>query len=78
MRKVLVARLEDGEFLLAEDQKLAIADLVENSGNVTFHEKIGSSRARSGLARLRLSWRKMQDWMLDESRLGLRAAATQV
>ena len=40
--KVLVARLEDGEFFWREDQKLAIADLVEKLSNVTFHEKIGS------------------------------------
>ena len=40
--KVLVARLEDGEFFWREDQKLAIDDLVEKLNNVTFHEKIGS------------------------------------
>ena len=40
--KVLVARLEDGEFFWREDQKLAISDLVEKLSNVTFHEKIGS------------------------------------
>ena len=40
--KVLVARLEDGEFFWREDQKLAIADLVGKLSNVTFHEKIGS------------------------------------
>lgn len=40
--KVLVARLEDGEFFWTEDQKLKIADLVEKLKNVTFHEKIGS------------------------------------
>ncbi len=40
--KVLVARLEDGEFFWREDQKLKIADLVEKFDNVTFHEKIGS------------------------------------
>ncbi|KXT86068.1 Glycyl-tRNA synthetase beta chain [Streptococcus sp. DD11] len=40
--KVLVARLEDGEFFWREDQKLAIADLVEKLEQVTFHEKIGS------------------------------------
>lgn len=40
--KVLVARLEDAEFFWREDQKLAIADLVEKLGKVTFHEKIGS------------------------------------
>ena len=40
--KVLVARLEDGEFFWREDQKLAIADLVEKLSTVTFHEKIGS------------------------------------
>lgn len=40
--KVLVARLEDGEFFWREDQKLAISDLVAKLKNVTFHEKIGS------------------------------------
>ncbi|MFF1032777.1 glycine--tRNA ligase subunit beta, partial [Streptococcus pyogenes] len=40
--KVLVARLEDGEFFWREDQKLQIADLVAKLTNVTFHEKIGS------------------------------------
>lgn len=40
--KVLVARLEDGEFFWKEDQRLAIADLVNKLENVTFHEKIGS------------------------------------
>lgn len=40
--KVLVARLEDGEFFWREDQKLAIPDLVDKLKNVTFHEKIGS------------------------------------
>ncbi|MGT2844594.1 glycine--tRNA ligase subunit beta [Streptococcus hongkongensis] len=42
--KVLVARLEDGEFFWREDQKLVIEDLVEKLENVTFHEKIGSLR----------------------------------
>lgn len=40
--KVLVARLEDGEFFWKEDQKLKIADLVAKLAKVTFHEKIGS------------------------------------
>lgn len=40
--KVLVARLEDGEFFWREDQKLQIADLVAKLAHVTFHEKIGS------------------------------------
>ncbi|WP_283264235.1 glycine--tRNA ligase subunit beta [Streptococcus dysgalactiae] len=40
--KVLVARLEDGEFFWREDQKLQVADLVAKLANVTFHEKIGS------------------------------------
>ncbi|WP_159564122.1 glycine--tRNA ligase subunit beta [Streptococcus halichoeri] len=40
--KVLVARLEDGEFFWQEDQKLQIADLVAKLNQVTFHEKIGS------------------------------------
>ena len=40
--KVLVARLEDGEFFWKEDQKFQIADLVAKLAKVTFHEKIGS------------------------------------
>ncbi|AND78781.1 glycine--tRNA ligase subunit beta [Streptococcus pantholopis] len=40
--KVLVARLEDGEFFWREDQKLKISDLVAKLKHVTFHEKIGS------------------------------------
>lgn len=40
--KVLVARLEDGEFFWREDQKLQLEDLVAKLKNVTFHEKIGS------------------------------------
>lgn len=40
--KVLVARLEDGEFFWKEDQKLVIEELVAKLAQVTFHEKIGS------------------------------------
>ncbi|MGT2934086.1 glycine--tRNA ligase subunit beta [Streptococcus catagoni] len=40
--KVLIARLEDGEFFWREDQKLAISDLIAKLRQVTFHEKIGS------------------------------------
>ncbi|WP_155970772.1 glycine--tRNA ligase subunit beta [Streptococcus ruminantium] len=40
--KVLIARLEDGEFFWREDQKLKIEDLVDRLKVVTFHEKIGS------------------------------------
>ncbi|RLV16596.1 glycine--tRNA ligase subunit beta [Streptococcus iniae] len=40
--KVLVARLEDGEFFWREDQKLVISDLVAKLAHVTFHEKIGT------------------------------------
>ncbi|MDR0920869.1 MAG: glycine--tRNA ligase subunit beta [Lactobacillales bacterium] len=40
--KVLVARLEDGEFFWNEDRKLKISDLVEKLNHVTFHEKIGT------------------------------------
>ena len=50
--KVLVARLEDGEFFWREDQKLKIEDLVAKLANVTFHEKIGSlseHMARAGV-----------------------------
>ncbi len=50
--KVLVARLEDGEFFWREDQKLKIEDLVAKLAHVTFHEKIGSlseHMARAGV-----------------------------
>ncbi|QIL46891.1 glycine--tRNA ligase subunit beta [Vagococcus coleopterorum] len=40
--KVLLARLEDGEFFYKDDQALTIAECVEKLKNVTFHEKIGS------------------------------------
>ncbi|MDR2833212.1 MAG: glycine--tRNA ligase subunit beta [Streptococcaceae bacterium] len=40
--KVLVARLEDGEFFWNEDKHLKINDLVEKLSKVTFHEKIGT------------------------------------
>ncbi|MGT2771559.1 glycine--tRNA ligase subunit beta [Streptococcus marimammalium] len=40
--KVLLARLEDGEFFWREDQKLKIDNLVDKLKQVTFHEKIGS------------------------------------
>ncbi|MBF0806707.1 MULTISPECIES: glycine--tRNA ligase subunit beta [unclassified Streptococcus] len=40
--KVLVARLEDGEFFWKEDQKLAVEELLPKLAKVTFHEKIGS------------------------------------
>jgi glycyl-tRNA synthetase beta chain len=49
--KVLVARLEDGEFFWNEDQKLKIADLVERLKAVTFHEKIGSLYDHMGRTR---------------------------
>ena len=38
--KVLVARLEDGEFFWREDQKLKIEDLVAKLSHVTFHERL--------------------------------------
>ena len=64
--KVLVARLEDGEFFWREDQKLVISDLVEKLNNVTFHEKIGSLREhmiRTG--QIVFSWQKklVCQWM---------------
>jgi len=40
--KVLVARLEDGEFFYQEDQKLSIDECVEKLKSVAFHERIGS------------------------------------
>jgi len=40
--KVLVARLEDGEFFWKEDQKLDLQFLVDKLAKVTFHEKIGN------------------------------------
>ncbi|MGT2906605.1 glycine--tRNA ligase subunit beta [Streptococcus dentiloxodontae] len=50
--KVLVARLEDGEFFWREDQKLAISDLVAKLNQVTFHEKIGSLSEHMGRSRV--------------------------
>lgn len=50
--KVLVARLEDGEFFWREDQKLKIDDLVEKLKKVTFHEKIGSVYEHMGRTKI--------------------------
>lgn len=46
--KVLLARLEDGEFFYKDDQALTIAECVEKLKNVTFHEKIGSIYEKMG------------------------------
>ncbi|MBY5033621.1 glycine--tRNA ligase subunit beta [Streptococcus gallolyticus] len=61
--KVLVARLEDGEFFWNEDQKLVIADLVEKLKKVTFHEKIGSLHEHMGRAKV------IADYLADQAGL---------
>lgn len=40
--KVLVARLDDAQFFVAEDQKHSIDDFAAKLSKVTFHEKIGT------------------------------------
>lgn len=74
--KVLVARLEDGEFFWNEDQKLVIADLVEKLKHVTFHEKIGSLHEHMDRTKV------IADYLADQAELSadekaavLRAAA---
>lgn len=74
--KVLVARLEDGEFFWREDQKLRIEDLVAKLSHVTFHEKIGSlseHMARAGVIADYLS--VMAGLSSDEAASVARAAA---
>lgn len=74
--KVLVARLEDGEFFWHEDQKLKIADLVAKLSHVTFHEKIGSlseHMARAGVIADYLA--KTVGLSADESKALARAAS---
>ncbi|WP_019786478.1 glycine--tRNA ligase subunit beta [Streptococcus sobrinus] len=74
--KVLVARLEDGEFFWHEDQKLKIADLVAKLSQVTFHEKIGSlseHMARAGVIADYLA--KTVGLSADESKALARAAS---
>lgn len=74
--KVLVARLEDGEFFWHEDQKLRIEDLVTKLSQVTFHEKIGSlaeHMARVGVIADYLS--KLAELSSDEAAAVARAAA---
>ncbi|HEL2730096.1 TPA: glycine--tRNA ligase subunit beta [Streptococcus suis] len=70
--KVLVARLEDGEFFWREDQKLKIADLVERLKVVTFHEKIGSLYEH--MERTKVIAEKLADLSADEKADVARAA----
>ena len=42
MERVVVARLRDGAFFLAEDRKRALADRVEDLAGVTFHRGLGT------------------------------------
>ena len=64
--KVLVARLEDGEFFWREDQNWSFLILIEKLNHVTFHEKIGSlleHMIRTG--QIAVLWRKklVYQWM---------------
>ena len=47
MERVVVARLRDAAFFLAEDRKRALADRVEDLAGVTFHQGLGSYRDKS-------------------------------
>ncbi len=44
--KVLKARLEDAAFYYREDHKVPLADLVAKLERITYHEKLGTVRAR--------------------------------
>ncbi|MGT2894788.1 glycine--tRNA ligase subunit beta [Streptococcus entericus] len=74
--KVLVARLEDGEFFWKEDQKLAIADLVAKLANVTFHEKIGSLSEHMARTRTIAHYLAAMAELSDEERADLDRAAS--
>jgi len=47
MERVVVARLRDAAFFLAEDKKSALADRIEDLDGVTFHQGLGSYRDKS-------------------------------
>ncbi|URZ86860.1 glycine--tRNA ligase subunit beta [Floricoccus penangensis] len=66
--KVLVARLEDGEFFWREDQKLKIEDLVEKLKKVTFHEKIGSIYDHMGRTKI-IAEKLASHLMLSEDKI---------
>ncbi|MGT2755908.1 glycine--tRNA ligase subunit beta [Streptococcus ovuberis] len=74
--KVLVARLEDGEFFWKEDQKLAIADLVAKLANVTFHEKIGSLSEHMARTKTIAHYLAAMAELSDEERSDLDRAAS--
>lgn len=74
--KVLVARLEDGEFFWKEDQKLAIADLVAKLTNVTFHEKIGSLSEHMARTKTIAHYLAAMAELSDEERADLDRAAS--
>ena len=47
MERVVVARLRDAAFFLAEDRKSALHDRVDDLAGVTFHQGLGSYRDKS-------------------------------
>jgi glycyl-tRNA synthetase beta chain len=47
MERVVVARLRDAAFFLAEDRKSRLADRVEDLAGVTFHQGLGTYRDKS-------------------------------
>jgi len=47
MRRVVVARLRDAAFFLAEDKKRALPDRISDLAGVTFHQGLGSYRDKS-------------------------------
>lgn len=47
MERVVVARLRDGAFFLAEDRKRPLSDRVQDLDGVTFHQGLGSYREKA-------------------------------
>jgi glycyl-tRNA synthetase beta chain len=47
MERVVVARLRDAAFFLAEDRKKALADRIDDLAGVTFHQGLGTYRDKS-------------------------------
>jgi glycyl-tRNA synthetase beta chain len=47
MERVVVARLRDAAFFLAEDRKSPLSDRIEDLAGVTFHQGLGSYRDKS-------------------------------
>jgi glycyl-tRNA synthetase beta chain len=66
MERVVVARLRDAAFFLAEDRKRPLRDRVDDLAGVTFHQGLGTYRDKA--ERLETLARRMSDMgLLDEA-----------